>query len=62
MRRLLIGDTGSGKTAVAFIAAALVAATGAGTLMMVPTEVLAEQQARALAAWARRRPGCGRRR
>jgi ATP-dependent DNA helicase RecG len=52
MRRLLVGDTGSGKTAVAFIAAALVAATGAGTLMMVPTEVLAEQQARALATWA----------
>ncbi|HSS38965.1 MAG TPA: DEAD/DEAH box helicase, partial [Polyangia bacterium] len=52
MRRLLIGDTGSGKTAVAFIAAALVAAGGAGTLMMVPTEVLAEQQARTLAAWA----------
>ncbi|MES1208490.1 MAG: DEAD/DEAH box helicase, partial [Pseudomonadota bacterium] len=54
MRRLLIGDTGSGKTAVAFVAAALVAATGAGTLMMVPTEVLAEQQARALAAWGGR--------
>ena len=49
MRRLLVGDVGSGKTAVAFGAAALVAATGAGTLMMVPTEVLAEQQLRALA-------------
>jgi ATP-dependent DNA helicase RecG len=48
MRRLLVGDVGSGKTAVAFGAAALVAATGAGTLMMVPTEVLAEQQLRAL--------------
>jgi len=34
---------------VAFGAAALVAAAGAGTLMMVPTEVLAEQQLRALA-------------
>ena len=51
MRRLLVGDVGSGKTAVAFGAAALVAAAGAGTLMMVPTEVLAEQQA----ARARRR-------
>ncbi len=49
MRRLLVGDVGSGKTAVAFGAAALVATTGAGTLMMVPTEVLAEQQLRALA-------------
>ncbi|HVY40416.1 MAG TPA: helicase-related protein, partial [Polyangia bacterium] len=54
MRRLLIGDTGSGKTAVAFLAAALAAAAGAGTLMMVPTEVLAEQQARALADWGAR--------
>jgi ATP-dependent DNA helicase RecG len=49
MRRLLVGDVGSGKTAVAFGAAALVAAAGAMTLMMVPTEVLAEQQLRALA-------------
>jgi ATP-dependent DNA helicase RecG len=48
MRRMLVGDVGSGKTAVAFGAAALVAAAGAGTLMMVPTEVLAEQQLRAL--------------
>ncbi len=51
MRRMLIGDVGSGKTAVAFVAAALVAAAGARTLMMVPTEVLAEQQARAIGAW-----------
>ncbi|HSY37874.1 MAG TPA: helicase-related protein [Polyangia bacterium] len=48
MRRLLVGDVGSGKTAVAFGAAALVAAAGAATLMMGPTEVLAEQQLRAL--------------
>jgi ATP-dependent DNA helicase RecG len=52
MRRLLIGDVGTGKTAVAFLGAALVAAAGARTLMMVPTEVLAEQQARAIGAWA----------
>ena len=50
MQRLLVGDVGSGKTAVALGAAALVAAAGGQTLMMVPTEVLAEQQARALAA------------
>jgi ATP-dependent DNA helicase RecG len=54
MRRLLVGDVGSGKTAVAFGAAALVAAAGAGTLMMVPTEVLAEQQLRALGPLAAR--------
>jgi ATP-dependent DNA helicase RecG len=48
MQRLLIGDVGSGKTAVALAAAALVAAAGGQTVMMVPTEVLAEQQARAL--------------
>ena len=54
MRRLLVGDVGSGKTAVALGAAALVAAAGGQTLMMVPTEVLAEQQARALAPVAAR--------
>ncbi len=48
MQRLLVGDVGSGKTAVALGAAALVGAAGGQTLMMVPTEVLAEQQARAL--------------
>jgi ATP-dependent DNA helicase RecG len=48
MQRLLVGDVGSGKTAVALAAAALVAAAGGQTAMMVPTEVLAEQQARAL--------------
>ena len=56
MRRLLIGDVASGKTVVAFGAAAMFAAAGGQTLMMVPTEVLAEQQARALAPWAAR---CG---
>jgi ATP-dependent DNA helicase RecG len=54
MRRLLVGDVGSGKTAVALGAAVLVAAAGASTLMMVPTEVLAEQQTRALAPLAAR--------
>ena len=54
MQRLLVGDVGSGKTAVALGAAALVAAAGGQTLMMVPTEVLAEQQARALAPVAAR--------
>jgi ATP-dependent DNA helicase RecG len=49
MQRLLIGDVGSGKTAVAFAAAAIAAAAGGGqTFMMAPTEVLAEQHARTL--------------
>jgi ATP-dependent DNA helicase RecG len=52
----LVGDVGSGKTAVALGAAALVAAAGGQTSMMVPTEVLAEQQARVLAPLAAR---CG---
>jgi ATP-dependent DNA helicase RecG len=56
MQRLLIGDVASGKTVVAFGAAAMLAAAGGQTLMMVPTEVLAEQQARVLAPLAAR---CG---
>jgi ATP-dependent DNA helicase RecG len=54
MQRLLVGDVGSGKTAVAFAAAALVAAAGGQTLLMAPTEVLAEQHARTLAPVAER--------
>ncbi len=52
MERLLVGDVGSGKTVVALAAAALIAAAGGQTVMMVPTEVLAEQQGRALAPLA----------
>jgi ATP-dependent DNA helicase RecG len=54
MQRLLVGDVGSGKTAVAFAAAALVAAAGGQSLLMAPTEVLAEQHARTLAPFAAR--------
>jgi ATP-dependent DNA helicase RecG len=54
MQRLLVGDVGSGKTAVAFAAAALVAAAGGQTLLMAPTEVLAEQHARTLRPLAAR--------
>ena len=50
MQRLLVGDVGSGKTAVAFAAAAHVALSGGQTLLMAPTEVLAEQHARTLGA------------
>src|SRR5262249_42896235 len=48
MQRLLLGDVGSGKTAVALAAAALAAAAGGQTLMMAPTETLAEQHGRTL--------------
>lgn len=43
MRRLVQGDVGSGKTAIAFAAAALVAATGKQSALMAPTEILARQ-------------------
>ncbi|MFT8871397.1 MAG: ATP-dependent DNA helicase RecG [Sporolactobacillus sp.] len=51
MNRLLQGDVGSGKTAVA--AAALFAAAEAGYqgALMVPTEILAEQHAAAFNEW-----------
>ena len=46
MNRLLQGDVGSGKTAVAFTAAMLAAKSGYQTALMAPTELLAEQHAR----------------
>jgi ATP-dependent DNA helicase RecG len=51
MQRLLHGDVGSGKTAVAFAAALLIARAGRQSLLMAPTEVLAEQHGRTLAVW-----------
>jgi ATP-dependent DNA helicase RecG len=52
MQRLLVGDVGSGKTAVAFAAAAMVAAAGGQTLLMAPTELLVEQHLRTLGGLA----------
>ncbi|MEK7073680.1 MAG: DEAD/DEAH box helicase, partial [Patescibacteria group bacterium] len=51
MHRLLNGDVGSGKTAVAAIAARAVAASGGQAAILVPTEVLAEQHARTFSGW-----------
>ncbi len=48
MRRMIQGDVGSGKTLVAALAAAQVAADGGVTALMSPTEILARQQAEAI--------------
>jgi len=48
MSRLLQGDVGSGKTAVAALAAVAVAEAGAQSALMAPTEILAEQHAATL--------------
>ena len=48
MNRLLQGDVGCGKTAVALLAAVAVATAGRQTALMAPTELLAEQHARTL--------------
>src|SRR5213076_1374699 len=45
MNRLLQGDVGAGKTAVAFAAALQAARAGRQTAVMAPTELLAEQHA-----------------
>lgn len=51
MQCLLQGDVGSGKTAVVFVACALMARAGGQSLLMAPTAVLAEQHHRSLTAW-----------
>lgn len=48
MNRMLLGDVGTGKTLVAFVALCLAEANGFQGAMMAPTEVLAQQYAQKL--------------
>jgi ATP-dependent DNA helicase RecG len=50
MNRLLQGDVGAGKTIVALLAAVVAMANGLQVVLMAPTELLAEQHARTVAA------------
>jgi len=51
MTRLVQGDVGCGKTAVAAAAAALAIGSGRQVALMAPTELLAEQHAQTLRRW-----------
>jgi ATP-dependent DNA helicase RecG len=43
MNRLIQGDVGSGKTVIALLSAAVIYSEGGQTVLMAPTEILAEQ-------------------
>jgi len=60
MNRLIQGDVGAGKTAVALVAMAMSLANGRQAALMAPTSILAEQHyrnlSRLLAQWPTERP------
>ncbi|MBX6394830.1 MAG: ATP-dependent DNA helicase RecG [Alicyclobacillaceae bacterium] len=51
MRRLVLGDVGSGKTVIAAAALFASAMAGGQGALLVPTEILAEQHFRTLSQW-----------
>ena len=57
MNRLLQGDVGSGKTAVAATALAVAVASGQQAALMAPTSILAEQHYRSISDVLARMPG-----
>jgi ATP-dependent DNA helicase RecG len=57
MNRLLQGDVGSGKTAVAALALAIAVQNGRQAVLMAPTSILAEQHARSVGLLLRALPG-----
>lgn len=57
MNRLLQGDVGCGKTAVAMVALAMALHNGKQAAIMAPTSILAEQHYRAVSEAVKRMPG-----
>jgi ATP-dependent DNA helicase RecG len=57
MNRLLQGDVGSGKTAVATVAIAMALMNGKQAALMVPTSILAEQHYQGISATLAKMPG-----
>jgi ATP-dependent DNA helicase RecG len=57
MNRLVQGDVGSGKTAVATVGIAMALANGKQAALMVPTSILAEQHYRGISATLAKMPG-----